>query len=80
MTAEMTIIIASREHTTKEPVGYPFALFCTPVIDGQSLVECASRNRMGFLGEFKTARAVRQAGLAHEHAVLIRDFRNPRKV
>jgi hypothetical protein len=79
MTAEMFFQKAGREHATKQPAGYPFALFCEPVLAGDSLVECLSRNRMGFLGDFRTEGAVREAGIAHPHPVRIRDFRTSRQ-
>lgn len=78
MTAEIRIQIASKEHRTKQPEGLPYALFCEPVLAGDGLIECPSRGRLGFLGNFKLERKVREAGLAHPHAVLIRVFSNSR--
>lgn len=55
MTAEMRIQIASREHSLKQPRGFPYALFCEPVLTGER-VECSSITRLGFLGNFRLKR------------------------
>lgn len=78
MTAEIYTQIAGREHVTKQPDGFPYALFCKPVLDGEGLVECPSRKRMGFIDNFRRKKDVKTAGRSHPHAVLIRDFKSSR--
>ena len=79
MTVEIRIQRAGSEHMTKQPEGFPYALFCEPVLAGDSLVEYSSRNKLGFLGDFRTKRSVRKAGIEHAHPVLIRDFKRSRQ-
>lgn len=78
MTAEIRIQRMDREHMTRQPEGFPYALFCHPVYSGDPWVKCESRRRMGFVGDFKSGEEVLKAALEHPHAALIKDFSSSR--
>lgn len=76
MTHEIKLEIMADEHATKQPSDKRYALYCQVGYYGYSDESCETARRSGWMGNSADYAQVKEVGIAHPHAVLIRFYQD----
>jgi hypothetical protein len=64
--------LATKKDLQTNPMSKRYALFCKPTVDGDTGVDCFSKETHGLLGDYDDSVTVEEAAISHEHPVIIR--------